>query len=562
LKDTERARSVSPPTGLAEPTSGEETEPEAPPPIGLKGYDRSELEKRIEDLEGESRHQKAEINRLRTQLSNQQAKSNVKLEDRVKQLEQEERDAIADRERLQLSLAAADKELKDRKREARAAHQEMAERIKTQSLQIQRLTARLANVNTQAKRLVEMSQTAARPAQPAETTAQTRRMKRRASQELRGGTPASRRKTTDSAFQLDEFRPPSEGSSDTENMEETQMARISPLRAKERVRTAPTKQVTNPDRQIAEKLIRSETKKGLPTCLEREKAALAKFKRAALPTKPPQKKGTQLARKMKPTGSARGKSWPRKKATALTPAQVKENVRKARLAREVKKSDRGEDDPESKIVASPKGYIALARTLTPEQLNRMQDDVEYVFNLVKLTVEVEDINQPNVQARVRRLPKNRKIKYHEWAPLDVECPICEESFRNTGSLRAHLESKHPEEERPFECLECDIDFKFVADYDRHMSRKADRPFKCPVAHCGKRFALAEGVRDHEGVHTENHKCRKCAKTFANARSLRKHGAVHNPQKVKCSSCNKWYATEYDRNAHVKRMHSEQLAAQC
>ncbi|XP_055765322.1 uncharacterized protein LOC129841190 isoform X2 [Salvelinus fontinalis] len=58
---------------------------------------------------------------------------------------------------------------------------------------------------------------------------------------------------------------------------------------------------------------------------------------------------------------------------------------------------------------------------------------------------------------------------------------------------------------------------------------ADKPYSCPT--CGKRFAKAKYVKQHQTVHTkDSFKCKLCYKSFSFLSSLIRHRNVHNREK--------------------------------
>uniref|UniRef100_A0A4W5NL78 C2H2-type domain-containing protein n=1 Tax=Hucho hucho TaxID=62062 RepID=A0A4W5NL78_9TELE len=58
---------------------------------------------------------------------------------------------------------------------------------------------------------------------------------------------------------------------------------------------------------------------------------------------------------------------------------------------------------------------------------------------------------------------------------------------------------------------------------------ADKPYACPT--CGKRFAEARYVKQHQTVHTkDSFKCKLCHKSFSFLSSLIRHRSVHNGEK--------------------------------
>ncbi|XP_031683993.1 zinc finger and SCAN domain-containing protein 25-like isoform X1 [Oncorhynchus kisutch] len=59
---------------------------------------------------------------------------------------------------------------------------------------------------------------------------------------------------------------------------------------------------------------------------------------------------------------------------------------------------------------------------------------------------------------------------------------------------------------------------------------ADKPYACPT--CGKRFARAHYLREHQTVHTKEKpfKCKLCYKSFSFLSNLTRHRSVHNREK--------------------------------
>ncbi|CDQ57692.1 unnamed protein product [Oncorhynchus mykiss] len=59
---------------------------------------------------------------------------------------------------------------------------------------------------------------------------------------------------------------------------------------------------------------------------------------------------------------------------------------------------------------------------------------------------------------------------------------------------------------------------------------ADKLFSCST--CGKRFAEASYVKEHQTVHTKERpfKCKLCYKSFSFRSSLIRHRSVHNGEK--------------------------------
>jgi hypothetical protein len=118
-----------------------------------------------------------------------------------------------------------------------------------------------------------------------------------------------------------------------------------------------------------------------------------------------------------------------------------------------------------------------------------------------------------------------------WTPL-VWCPVCQVNVESFRKLYIHIDLEHPAHPRPFQCSLCKSNFSRQHDLAKHQERHGERAFSCSV--CFARFHLAEGLDDHMGVHTMEHRCdrKNCGKFFSNHRALTKHKISHNVSRTK------------------------------
>ncbi|KAM9399490.1 uncharacterized protein ACWYII_031644 isoform 2-T2 [Salvelinus alpinus] len=84
---------------------------------------------------------------------------------------------------------------------------------------------------------------------------------------------------------------------------------------------------------------------------------------------------------------------------------------------------------------------------------------------------------------------------------------------------------------------------------------ADKPYACPT--CGKSFAEANYVKEHQTVHTKERpfKCKLCYKSFSFRSNLIRHRSVHNGKKpFSCTQCHMRFSHSSNLKRH-QRVHT-------
>ena len=68
--------------------------------------------------------------------------------------------------------------------------------------------------------------------------------------------------------------------------------------------------------------------------------------------------------------------------------------------------------------------------------------------------------------------------------IGFNCEFCDFKANKKTKLSKHVNSKHPDKEKPFTCNYCDEQLKSVKDIQEHLRRKHDRG-KYPCDECGE-----------------------------------------------------------------------------
>jgi len=125
---------------------------------------------------------------------------------------------------------------------------------------------------------------------------------------------------------------------------------------------------------------------------------------------------------------------------------------------------------------------------------------------------------------------------------DIECPFCNEIFRSSSKIIAHLKTYHiNEQENPI----------YTNVYNQHQKNEV-------CHHCGKVFRsmpifLVHMRESHSDLFTE--KCEICGKSYRSKESLQWHMKTHEESKSLCIECGKSYSNKHKLQSHIKQHHS-------
>ncbi|XP_064611701.1 uncharacterized protein LOC135475700 [Liolophura sinensis] len=107
------------------------------------------------------------------------------------------------------------------------------------------------------------------------------------------------------------------------------------------------------------------------------------------------------------------------------------------------------------------------------------------------------------------------------------CPTCGKKFLDTNTLKDHIETHKPAEDRRY---------RYICSF------------------CGKRFNSKRSFIDHTNIHTGNrpHVCKKCGKSFSYLTILRKHEKTKHDDRrpFECELCSKAFKMKANLKAHM------------
>ncbi|XP_044744052.1 zinc finger protein 615-like [Chrysoperla carnea] len=142
---------------------------------------------------------------------------------------------------------------------------------------------------------------------------------------------------------------------------------------------------------------------------------------------------------------------------------------------------------------------------------------------------------------------NRPLKYH--------CSICKKGFYTSENLKKHV-NRHMGKTK-FSCDKCPKRFYVLSALGVHYksSHKAE-PIQC--SQCPSQFYHPLQLEQHEQNHGEKkYVCDVCGKVFPKKNRLTKHKKYHSEERpFTCNICERGFKTKADLTSHVKLRHVE------
>lgn len=152
------------------------------------------------------------------------------------------------------------------------------------------------------------------------------------------------------------------------------------------------------------------------------------------------------------------------------------------------------------------------------------------------------------------------------SPSDAAAPASPMTHGSAMMLllasQPHMSTQQPQE-RPFSCPVPHCGGRFHRKFTLHEHMKThtgEKPHACPIASCGKRFSTSGNLARHKRLHTLSKlKCpvTECTRIFTKKEKLVRHLKVHmgtTTHTCQVSDCSKTFSTAGNLTRHMKSQH--------
>lgn len=150
---------------------------------------------------------------------------------------------------------------------------------------------------------------------------------------------------------------------------------------------------------------------------------------------------------------------------------------------------------------------------------------------------------------------------------NVQCDQCPKAFFNEAQVKRHKSRSHKSKEAGVECNICKKLLSSLENLELHLKiHAANRvPYfceQCGLQYKNRRSYLGHFYYKHKAKPTkaEPNPCSKCGKIYNSKQTLKFHMKTHNRQ-IKCSFCEKLFATMYAKRTH-EQIHTKDYTFKC
>ncbi|KAH9523264.1 hypothetical protein Btru_066229, partial [Bulinus truncatus] len=163
---------------------------------------------------------------------------------------------------------------------------------------------------------------------------------------------------------------------------------------------------------------------------------------------------------------------------------------------------------------------------------------------------------------------SKSLKWHELVHNQVQCLCdqCNKSFKSIIYLRKHLLIHNVSKSDSYTCPVCSK--RFTQEYllKKHQQRVHVERKPCICVLCNKSFKNSDSIRNHLQRHIilkpKAFTCQACHKSFTENYLLKNHQLIHAfEKKYRCDICDKSFRTKYSQDLH-STIHSENRNYQC
>ena len=149
------------------------------------------------------------------------------------------------------------------------------------------------------------------------------------------------------------------------------------------------------------------------------------------------------------------------------------------------------------------------------------------------------------------------MTYAKEKSRNYECGICQKRFLGNNDLRKHI--RIHTNERPFVCKDCNKGFRQSGSLKNHIASRHSLGLQSKEIYicnyCQKHFPIKERLRLHLRVHTGDkpYICKECSKCFARGGQLVQHMRTHTGLRpYTCTECDSSFTCSANLKMHLKR----------